>query len=187
MMAIPRKFLFGIILTLAGAGALAETPALQSPLPLLSIGDRGELKYEGSDFSFTPWRSDHNPGKVHIVQYFGATRGDSKIFEPFTDLLQESLEPGTYHVTTILNLDAALWGTTGFVVSEVKKNKRKYPLSTMVLDEEGTGVIEWQLGDKGTGLAVIDDKGIVMYFTKQAMSAKELSSTLELVRSNSDS
>ena len=185
-MAISRM-IFGMIMTLACARALAEALTLQSPLPLLSIGDRGELMHDKDDeFSFTPWRSDHNPGKVHVVQYFGANMGDSEIFEPFTDLLQESLEPDVYHVTTILNLDAAMWGTSGWVVSEVKKSKRKHPDATIVLDEEGTGVVEWQLGDEGNGLIVLDDKGIVRYFSKQALSAEEMRSTLALVRSNID-
>ena len=103
---------------------------------------------------------------MHIVQYFGATRGDSKLFEPFTDRLRETFGDGKYHVTTIINLDAALWGTSGLVVSEVQDSKRKFPNSTMVLDEEGSGVNEWQLGKQGAGLAILDAKGTVLYFTR---------------------
>ena len=90
----------------------------------------------GDDFSFVPWRSDIDPGKVHVMQYFGATMGDRRPFKPFTDLLQRAWTR-YLHVTTVLNLDAAMWGTTGFVVSELKKNKRIHPQATMVLDDEG--------------------------------------------------
>jgi YtfJ family uncharacterized protein len=182
-----QRLMITVFLLISCATAWAQPPELQAPLPALDIADRGEIQYQDNEFSFTPWNSGNNPGKVHIVQYFGGTKGDSKIFEPFTDLLQETFELGTYHVTTIINLDAALWGTTGFVVSEVKENKRKHPGSTLVLDEEGTGAVKWQLGDKGAGLAILDEQGIVRYFTTVPMSTEELSTSLDLVRANIDS
>ncbi len=181
------RMMFGILLLIASGAALAEVPTVQSPLPPLSITDRGELKLEDNEFSYTPWGSEQNPGKVHIVQYFGGTKSDSEIFKPFTDLLQETFSLGTYHVTTIINLDTALWGTSGFVVSEVKENKRKFPLSTMVLDEDGAGVSAWQLGKLGAGLVILDSQGIVRYFTTEAMSAEEMRVSVDLVRSNMDS
>jgi YtfJ family uncharacterized protein len=181
------RMIFGILLLIASGAALAEVPTVQSPLPPLSITDRGELKLEDNEFSYTPWGSAQNPGKVHIVQYFGGTKSDSEIFKPFTDLLQETFNLGTYHVTTIINLDAALWGTSGFVVSEVKEKKRKFPLSTMVLDEDGAGVSVWQLGEQGAGLVILDSQGIVRYFTTGTMSAEEMRVSVDLVRSNMDS
>lgn len=181
------RMILSMVLTLVSGATLAEPPAIDSPLPVLSITERGELTMTGDDFNFVPWSSDNKPGKVRVIQYFGATMGDSKVFEPFTDLLQTSLDPGAIHVTTILNLDAALWGTTGFVVSELKKNKRIHPLATMVVDDEGTGVLEWGLGKAGTGLLVVDNKGIVKYFTPQSMSQEEMASTLQLLRTLSGS
>jgi len=185
-MAISRMII-SMVMVLASGSALAGAPAVDSPLPVLSISERGELTMTGDDFSFVPWSSASNPGKVHVIQYFGANMGDRDVFKPFTDLLQTSVEPGTVHVTTVLNLDAALWGTTGFVISELEKNKRIHPLATMVLDKEGKGVTEWDLGKTGTGLMVMDANGIVRYFTRRAMSKEELAATLELVRSNSQS
>lgn len=182
-----KRVIFSMLLMIATGTTQAEAPTVQSPLPPLSITDRGELTLEDNKFSYTPWGSEHNPGKVHIVQYFGGTKSDSKIFKPFTDLLQETFRADTYHVTTIINLDAALWGTSGFVVSEVKENKRKFPLSTMVLDEDGAGVATWQLGKLGAGLVILDSQGIVRYFTTEAMSAEEMRGSVELVRSNIDS
>jgi YtfJ family uncharacterized protein len=172
---------------IACGAALGEAPTVQSPLPSLSIADRGELKLVDNEFSFTPWGSEQNPGKVHIIQYFGGTKSDSKIFKPFTDLLRETFRVGTYHVTTIINLDAAMWGTSGLVVAEIKESKRKFPLSTMVLDEDGAGAQKWQLGERGAGLVILDSQGIVRYFTTEAMSAEEMRVSLNLVRSNMDS
>ena len=181
-MAISRIML-SMVLTLVSAAVLAGAPVVGSPLPALSITERGELTMTGEDFSFVPWNSDNKPGNVHVIQYFGANLGDRDVFQPFTDLLQARLKPGAVHVSTVLNLDAALWGTTGFVLSELKKNKKIHPQATMVLDEEGSGVTEWELGKAGTGLLVLDDKGIVKYFNRKTLSPEEMESTLELIRS----
>lgn len=175
-----------IILALGCVAASAGSPTLDAPLPLLNISDRGELLFNNDDFSFAPWRSDKGPEKMHVLQYFGGTMAASETFKPFTDTLQQELQPGTYHVTTIINLDAAMWGTTGFVVSELKKNKRKHPKATMVVDEEGSGASLWQLGEDGAGLAIMDQQGRVRYFTRQPMSAEEIESNLELIRTSID-
>lgn len=168
---------------LGSINALAGAPTVGAPLPELKIEERGELTMNGDDFSFTPWTSGTNPGKVHVIQYFGANLGDRDVFAPFTDMLQAELEPGTVHVSTVLNMDAALWGTTGFVLSELEKNKKIHPQATMVLDEEGTGVELWDLGDDGTGLIVMDDKGVVQYFKRSSLNEEERASTLALIRS----
>jgi YtfJ family uncharacterized protein len=171
--------LAGLLLQLS---AQAQPPAPGAPLPPLRIEDRGEVLLQGEDFSFAPWSSEKQPGKVHILQYLGATRADSKRFKPFTDAVERTFERGEYHITTIVNLDAALWGTTGLAVSEVKDSKRKYPGSTMVLDESGSGVDAWELGKSGTGLAIMDGEGIVRYFTREPLDEKDLEASVELVR-----
>tara|TARA_R110002110_G_scaffold415748_1_gene654836 strand:+ start:73107 stop:73682 length:576 start_codon:yes stop_codon:yes gene_type:complete len=178
---IIARILLLIALASAAAAALAQAPAIEAPLPQLEIADRGEIILNNDEFSYRPWSTAQAPGKVHVVQYFGATQSDSELFEPFTDALQEFVTPGTFHVTTIINLDAAMWGTTGFVVSEVKKNKRTFPESTIVLDEEGVGVDTWELGKKGAGLLIVDSLGVVRHFTKQAMTDEEVERFVAMV------
>ena len=180
------RLIMALCLALGSIPTLAGAPTIDAPLPVLKIAERGELTMNGDDFSFVPWSSETNPGKVHIIQYFGANMGDSKVFEPVTDLLETSVEPGTVHVSTVLNLEAALWGTTGFVLSELEKNKKIHPQATMVIDAEGAGVAEWELGDAGTGLIVLDDKGIVKYFNRKSLTEEELASTMKLIRSLAD-
>ncbi len=178
------RMLSSLVLAFICSGAFAAAPAVDAPLPVLSISERGELIMTGDDASFVPWRSDANSGTVHVVQYFAATQKASETFKPFTDVLEANFAPGTIHVTTILNLDAAMWGTTPFVISELKKNKRIHPKASMVVDDKGTGVAEWGLGKEGAGLLVTDQKGIVKYFTRQAMSEQEIATTLQLMKSN---
>jgi YtfJ family uncharacterized protein len=134
-----------------------------------------------------PWSSDATSGKVQVIQYFGATMKDSEIYKPFTDLLDSNFEAGTIRVVTVLNLDAAMWGTTPFVLSELEKNKRVYPDATMVVDDKGAGVTTWELGDSGRGLIITDAKGVVKFFTRQTMSADEMTAALALIRANLES
>lgn len=178
------RLAFCFAMTLAYTTVQAATPTIDAPLPALNISERGELTLSGDDFKFVPWSSDTKVGKVQVIQYFGATLGDRDTFKPFTDLLQTSFKPGTIHVSTVLNLDAAMWGTTGMVISELKKNKRVHPLATMVLDDEGSGVAKWGLGEAGTGLLVVNNQGIVKFFTPEALSKDEMATTVELIRAN---
>ncbi len=181
------RLLSSFMLTVFCSSVFAAAPTVDSPLPLLDISERGELTMSGDDFAFVPWGSNANLGKVQVFQYFGATMSDSKIFESFTDLLQKSFEPGAIQVTTVLNMDAAMWGTTGFVISELKKNKRVHPDATMVIDDKGTGVTAWDLGETGSGLFITDAKGIVKYITRVAMSEDEQAAAVALIRANSGS
>lgn len=171
-------------ITLAGTPGWARPIELGSPMPLLEIKDKGELVPEGDDFTFQPWSSNSQPETVHVIQYFGATLGDRDVFAPFTDLLQQELEPGTVHVTTILNLDAAMWGTKGMVMSELKKNKTAHPEATIVADADALGVDAWALGKQGTGLFILDNQGKLLFSTLGSLQQDELAPTIELIRAN---
>ena len=152
-----------------------------SPLPPLVIEDRGELVMEGEDFIYTPWSFQSDRGKVQVLQYMAgrmSARGQTK---PFTDRL-EALPEKSFYMTTVINLDDTLWGTTGFVVGEVKSSKRKYPDSTIVLDEGGSGLSTWGLQPKGATIVILDPIGSVLYFKEGAMSEAEIESSLELMR-----
>ena len=162
------KYLAPLLLLLLLAPAQASTPV--ASLPPLQISKLGELVLEGDEFDYRQWRSGQPVNKVHVLQYFPGTMSASKTFEPFTDYLQVQYEPGSFHVTTIINLDAAVWGTGGFVVSEVKKSKRRYPRSTMVLDKTGDAVSAWELGEQGLGLFILDAQGKVHFQARNAMS-----------------
>lgn len=184
-MAISRV-ICSVVLTLFCTTAFASGPAVDAPLPPLSIGERGELTLASGDVGFVPWSSDAGMGKVQVIQYFGATMKDSEIFKPFTDLLENTFDAGTIRVVTVINLDAAMWGTTPFVLSELEKNKRVYPDATMVVDDKGTGVDVWELGKTGSGLIITDAKGIIKYITRQTMSAEDMTAALALIRTHLD-
>ncbi len=162
--------------------AFSQAPALSGALPELNIADRGELLIAGDDYDYQPWTSDNAPQKPHVLQYFAGTVSAQKTFEPFTDLLQVELDHNDFHVTTVINLDAALWGTTGFVISEVKSKKQEFPMATMVVDADGLGEQTWELGKKGALLVVMDAQGVIRFLTNESLDEATMGSTLELLK-----
>jgi YtfJ family uncharacterized protein len=152
------------------------------PLPALEIDSRGELLLVDDEYSYQPWQASSGPGKLHVIQYLAGRASARKQSKPFTDRLEQEMPTGSFHVTTVINLDDALWGTSGFVLGEVKNSKRKYPLSTIVLDEDGHGLQTWQLREGGANIVVLNSSGTVLYFKQGGMSEDEILSTLEIIK-----
>ncbi len=176
-----RHLLILFILTTSAAFSRAEI-ALGAPLPPLVIDERGELLYEADEFSYVPWQLPTNLGKPHVLQYMAGTMRARNQTRPFTDALEENIPHGQVHVTSVVNLDQAMWGSSGFVIGKLKSNKEKYPDSTIVLDEEGVGQKTWNLAPKEAAILVLDAGGSVLYFNEGAMSDEDIEETLALIR-----
>jgi hypothetical protein len=174
--------------TLVLLATLAALPAAWADfkagdrLPDLSIADRGELVLQGGDFDYRNWSYPQQPGKVHVLQYMAATTSASELNDPFIDRIKTDFPDGTLLSTTVLNLDEALWGTGGFVISELESNKKKYPQAVLVADEKGLGLNTWRLEEDSAAIIVTDTQGAVLYFKQGAMSAAEVESTIELIK-----
>ena len=175
--------LIAVLLLLISPSSWATEFSIGSPLPALSIEKRGELLMTGDEVSYRPWALPDDLGKVHVLQYMAGRMSARSQTKPFTDKLEE-LPDGNFHVTTVINLDDILWGSSGFVVGQLKSNKQKYPDSTIVVDEEGAGLATWGLKPKGATIVILDAGGSVLYFKEGAMSEAEIDSTLELMRSH---
>jgi YtfJ family uncharacterized protein len=175
---------FSLVLSiLFSAAALAESPSINSPLPALSIEDKGELVLQGKDVGYSPWKYESVVGEVHVLQYFAGTQSASDSFKPLTDALTTTFPDGGYHVTTIINLDAAMWGTGGMVSGKAKSSKKEFPDSTMVLDEDGVGAKTWGIDKKGALLVVMDKSGSVIHLGHATMSESDVTATLSLIES----
>jgi uncharacterized protein len=159
---------YACLLTI-GLAIAAQASNLGEPLPDLEVNKLGELVLKGPEIDYLPWRSDKLVPKVHVLQYIPGTMSASKRYSSFTDHLIAQYELNTYHVTTIIDMDAAMWGTSGFVISEVEKSKREFPQSTLVLDKAGAGVSTWDLGEKGSGLFILDEEGVVRFALRDKM------------------
>ena len=176
------KKMLVLIAALSTPFAMAGDVPAGGRLPDLSISERGELVLQGDEVGYQAWSYPQQPGKVHVVQYMAATRAASKINEPFTDRMKTDLPQGAFLSTTILNLDEAMWGTGGLVVSELKSNKQQFPNAILVADADGVGLKQWQLEKENSAVIVTDPAGVVRFFKQGAMSDAEIESTLQLVR-----
>lgn len=175
------KFLVSLAgLLMISLATTSHAATVGKPLPPLAISQPGEIIIQGDEIGYQPWDSLKKVEKVHVVQYVPATMSDSKMYSPFTDYLQANYDHSRFHVTTVIDLDAALWGTSGLVSSEVEKNKRKYPLSTLVLDKTGSGIDTWSLGKDGSGLFIVDETGIVKFAIRQKMNATEQQAAVDV-------
>jgi hypothetical protein len=152
-------------------------------LPPLQVEKLGEIVVNGEDSSFRPWQSAALPDRLHIVQYLAARLSARKLSKPFTDRLEKSGIPyARYHISTVVNLDDALFGTRGMVLSELEKNKRKYALSTIVADETGRGRELWGLQESSSAVIILDTTGSVLYVHEGAMLEEDIQRALAVVR-----
>lgn len=171
-----------MVILLAPLG-YAGLPQPGEPLTPLSIEDKGELILEGEETAFRAWRLGDAEGYPQVVQYLAARLSASKINEPFTDTLGAAgLSHDHYRVTTIINLDDALWGTGGFVIRELEKNKRAHPHAIMVADAQGTGLAEWELERENSAIILLDASGIVRFFKQGALSDTEIAEVVQMLR-----
>jgi YtfJ family uncharacterized protein len=167
---------------LAAARALALAPG--DTLPRVQIQTPGEVRLVQQRFAYAPWDSSAlAAGKLQVLQYLAARSSARELNRPFTDRLEHSGIPlEHYHVTTIVNLDDALFGTRSLVLAELESNKRRYSLSTIVADADGTGRVAWGLAPKSSAILILDANGRVLFFREGAMSEQEIERALELVR-----
>lgn len=175
--------IFIVLVCLASHTVFAGGVTPGARLNDLSIADKGELVLSDDDVEYKPWSYPQQPGKVHVVQYMAATMSASKIQEPFRDKMGTDLpQDNVFLSTTILNLDEAMWGTSGMVVSELKSSKQEFPHAIMVVDEKGLGLGQWQLEKENSAVIVTDAAGVVRYFKQGKMTEAEIDSTLALIR-----
>jgi hypothetical protein len=180
---VRARTLFVLLLALLGVAVQARAFQPGDTLPPLRVEELGELHLDGEAFSYTPWQSDALAGKVQVVQYMAARQSAKSLNEPFTDRLRDSGIPDErFHVTTIVNLDDAMFGTRGFVVGELEKNKKRYFRSSIVADAHGLGLKAWRLAPKSSAIILLGPDARVRFFREGAMTPAEIEQALQIVR-----
>lgn len=175
-----RVLLFSLTI-LMPLPALAEI-ATGGRVPDLSINDKGQLGLSDDKVVYSSWSYDQKPGKVQVVQYMAATRSASAMNKPFREKMRASLPlDGSFESISIVNLDEAMFGTSGMVISELKSSKTEFPYAVMVVDENGLGLATWELEKKSSAVIVTNEDGEVLYFKQGALSDDEIDSTIKLI------
>lgn len=173
--------LLATLATLSSAVFAAIT--VGQTIPPVTIEQNGELHIKGDTISYASWHTDALAGKVNVLQYLAGRMAASKLNKPFTDKLAAiNLPLDHYRVTTIINLDDAMFGTSGFVSSELKNNKKKYPRSSMVADKKGLGAETWDLKPQGSAIFVVSAEGKVLFFKDGGLNNEEIDSVIDLVK-----
>lgn len=179
----PLKLL-AIFLVLAGLPALAGAAGITvgEKFPSIAISDLGECVLKGDETAFAPWSSDGLDGKVQVVEYVAARAGIDDIHRPFFDALAAADYPaGAVGIVKLVNSDDALWGTSGLVAGEIRKNKKEKPEHRLVVDAEGLGQQQWDLEKKNAALAILDSSGTVLFFKEGSLTDQEIAQTIATI------
>ncbi len=169
-----QKLWFCLTTLLLSLSVQATTISVGQPLPPLQIQNHGELLLEGDEVSYRPWQSEQTRGRITLVQHLAARLSVKDLYKPLNDALEAAApSPDKFIVTAIVNLDDALWGTSGMAFSEMKDNKRKHPTASIIADKDGAGLAAWKLQEKGGALILLDAEGRVIYFKQGALTEAE--------------
>ncbi|ROS04803.1 hypothetical protein EDC56_0316 [Sinobacterium caligoides] len=171
-------------LTLASLSFSSLALEVNQPLPNTEIANKGEITLDGDNTQYAGWKSTAlDNGKVNVVMYLAGRMASDKMIRPFTDALElEAIPLDVLHSTTIINLDDTLWGTSGFVMSEVKSNKKKHPEVTFILDGNGKTRQHWQLDEKSAAIIILDKKGQIAYLKQGAFDEAEASIAIKKLK-----
>lgn len=152
-------------------------------VPAVGIADDGELRYQQDKFSYQRWNSAQLVGKVRVIQHI-AGRSSSK--EKNAALIEAIKAAGfphdRYQTTTVVNTDDEIPGTGMFVRSSIRNNKRQYPWSQFIVDNQGYAKKAWQLTDGGSAIVVLDKTGRVRFAKDGALTQKEVKETIALLK-----
>ncbi|MFC3914851.1 YtfJ family protein [Pseudaeromonas sharmana] len=166
--------------------ALAHAHSIQlaSPLPAVQVSEQGELQLQSGQTRYQGWDSQQLPGKVRVIQHIAGRSHAKELNAPLIEAIKAAKLPhDRYQTTTIVNLDDALFGTGGFVVSSVEKSKAEFPWSSFVLDEQGVVRKAWDLQEESSAIVVLDKDGKVRFVKDGALSPEEIATVMTLLHS----
>ena len=163
--------------------SLAANLVVGEKIPPFNVADKGECVLKADDTDFIPWSTDALKGSVQVVEYVAARAGIDDIDRAFfTALEQANFTAGQIAITKLVNSDDAMWGTSGLVAGEIRKNKKKEPSVRLVVDAEGVGQQQWELTKKNAALAILDANGKVLFFKEGGPDAEEIQQMIELIK-----
>ncbi len=180
---LPHAMLGAMLIFVSGL-LQAGTPQIGSYLTHVNIASAGEvLVNEDTHFSYTKWDSNQLKGKIRTIQHLAGRSKAKTINDPFIQALKEAkLDNSVYQTTTIINLDEAIFGTQNIVIGKIKKNKRRHPHASFILDEHGSVKASWNLKPKGSAIIVLDEAGKVMYFKDGQLNQQEVNELMTTLK-----
>ena len=194
-----KRIMLTIIAPLFAAQvALADNVVVGQKLPPVVIEDKGEMvieydvvdgvmKYkDGSDITYKTFNSAALTGKIQTIYHLAARSGADELNQPFIDALIAAKVPehgpdSPYKTTTILNIDDALWGTSGVATGRLADSQKGAAYAYHVIDAKGLALKKWGLKAKSSAVIVVDRDNKVLYFKDGKMSKDEIASVIALI------
>ena len=161
---------------------------LNHPLPKVTLNELGKLNLEKEQISYVPWNSSELRGKVFTIYHLAGTRSAASLNDAFIDrLLEEQFDllPGNPHQTfNIINLDDAMFGTSGIVQRTVEDRKRKYVVPSFALDMKGVIREAWGLAPESSAVIILNRSGKVVFFKDGQLTQVEIDRAVQLIKQN---
>lgn len=151
-------------------------------VPPVGVSDKGELDYDkaADRFSYKNWNSAQLPGKVRVIQHIAGRTSAKELNAPLIDAIkQANLPHESYQTTTIVNTDDTIIGTAIFVRNSIESNKRDFPWSQFIVDNNGNVKKAWGLAEKGSAIIVLDPQGNVRFVKDGALTSAEVQQVID--------
>ncbi|WP_027872664.1 YtfJ family protein [Spongiibacter marinus] len=145
-------------------------------LPTLDVPSRGELVMSGDKVSFSPWSSTSiSTGSPALIFHMPARMSSDAAIAPLRSRLEAGEYPTeSFQSISVVNLDDALWGTSGLVAGELAKNKRAHPQAVLVADDAGRGLKAWQLKSRTIAVILLNAEGEITYLKEGELSQDDI-------------
>ncbi|WP_034944496.1 YtfJ family protein [Erwinia oleae] len=148
----------------------------------VGIADKGELIYQQETFRYKSWNSAQLPGKVRVIQHIaGRSSAKEKNAALIEAIKAAKLPRDRYQTTTLVNTDDAIPGTGMFVRSSIESNKKQFPWSQFIVDDNGVAKKAWKLENGGSAIIVLDNNGEVRFAKDGALSQQEVDNVMALL------
>ncbi|MEX1669541.1 YtfJ family protein [Zhongshania guokunii] len=176
-----KKVLLGLTLITGACSSYAVE--MGGTLPDVSIPTKGELLLNKSKVTYKNWSSSSiQRGSPALIFHMAARMSSDKIIAPLRERLEkEDFTPGSFQSISVVNIDDALWGTSGLVSSEMEKNKRAHPEAILVADDGGRGLKAWQLKKGDVAVMLLDAKGEIRYLKEGSLSSDDINTIIGLL------
>ncbi|MGO1792564.1 MAG: YtfJ family protein [Oceanisphaera sp.] len=173
----------GLLLTCLPFMASAHNLTLQQTAPAVAVTNAGELTLNNDRLSTRNWQLSKGAGKVRLVQHIaGRTRAKELNATLIEALKAAKLPRDRYQTITIINVDDAIFGTSGFVRSSAESSKREFPWSSIIIDNKGSVAQEWQLTAKNAAIVLLNKEGLVLFAKEGALTSEQIKEVMTLIK-----
>ncbi|MDO2949717.1 YtfJ family protein [Aeromonas simiae] len=174
-----------LTLALLSPLAMAHNFKESAPVPLVKIGEQGELVLSGNEVGYQPWQSTQLTGKVHMIQHIAGRSSAKELNAPMIEAIKAAKLPhDQYQTVTIINSDDAIWGTSGFVKSSAEKSKQEFPWSSIVLDAKGMARNAWALTPESSAIVLLGKDGKVLFAKDGQLAQADIDKVMGLIKTH---